>query len=134
MKITPRNALVTVRFLEPRKETKIGRIHVPVTRGTQFKMAEIVEVGRGTPEFNIHVGTDDLQPGQTVLVKAGSQIDIGQTIQNYVEIKDDEGRDLALLNQHDIMAIIVDSDDEAGLELVGETEVNNDEGDNHGSD
>lgn len=134
MKITPRNSLVTVRFLEPRKDTMIGRIHVPVTRGTQFKMAEVVEVGRGTPEFNIHVGTDDLRPGQTVLVKAGSQIDIGQTIQNYVEIKDNQGNNLAMLNQHDIMAIIVDTDDEATLELTGDTEVNDNEGDNHGSD
>ena len=134
MKITPRNSLVTVRFLEPRKDTMIGRIHIPTTRGTQFKMAEVVEVGRGTPEFTTHVGTDDLHAGQFVLVKAGSQVDIGNTIQSYIEIKDDEGRDLALLNQHDIMAIISDAPDEAELELAGDTEADSNEGDNHGSD
>lgn len=112
MRITPRNALVTVRFLEPRNDTMIGKIHIPATRGAQFKMAEVVEVGRGTPEFTSHVGTDDLHPGQTVLVKAGMQIDIGQTVQNYIEIKDQEGHDLAMLNQHDIMAIISDTPDD----------------------
>lgn len=135
MKITPRNSLVTVRFLEPRKDTMIGRIHIPTTRGAQFKMAEIVAVGRGTPEFTTHVGTDDLHPGQTVLVKAGTQIDIGQTVQNYIQIKDQEGQDLAMLNQHDIMAIISDTPDEAGTVIeVTESEANNQRGDQHGAD
>ncbi|KKL20797.1 hypothetical protein LCGC14_2451870 [marine sediment metagenome] len=117
MKITPRNALVTVRMFEPRKDTKIGGIYIPSTHGAQFKMAEVVEVGRGTPEYNALVGTDDLRAGQTVLVKAGQQIDIGQSVQSYVEIQDGEGNDLALMNQHDIMAIIGDTNDDSGTAI-----------------
>ena len=133
MKITPRNSLVTVRFLKPRKDTMIGKIHIPATQGNQFQLAEVIEVGRGTPDFRIHVGTDDLRKGQTVLVKTGMQLDIGQTVQNYIHLKDEEGHDLAVLNQQDIMAIIEDTPDEAELVLAGEAEANN-EGENNGTD
>lgn len=134
MKITPRNGLVTVRFLEPRKDTMVGKIYVPPTGGNQFKMAEVVEVGRGSPDFGVLVGTDDLRPGQTVLVKAGTQIEIGQTVHNYISLKDEEGHDLAVLNQQDIMAIIEDAPDEAGLELAGGAKADNNEGENNGTD
>jgi len=111
MKITPRNGLVTVRFLEPRQDTMVGKIHVPAASGNQFKMAEIVEVGRGSPDYGKFVGTEDLRPGQTVLVKSGTQVDIGNTVHNYIHLKDDAGHDLAVLNQQDIMAIIKDADE-----------------------
>ena len=135
MKITPRNSLVTVRLLKPRKDTMIGKIHIPAAQGNQFQMAEVVEVGRGTPDFRIHVGTDDLKPGQTVLVKTGVQMDLGHSMTNYIQLTDEDGFDLAVLNQQDIMAIIEDTPDDAG-EVIGvdDAEALHIKGENNGTD
>ena len=113
----------------------IGKIHIPATQGNQFQLAEVVEVGRGTPDFRIHVGTDDLRPGQTVIVKTGVQMEIGHTVTNFIPLKDEEGRDLMVMNQQDIMAIIEDSPDEAEtVSAGGGAKADNNIGENNGTD
>lgn len=103
----PRNALITIRRLGRFGEnSKIGSIEMPDTMNT-FDICEIIRVGRGTPGDNgIETDTDDLSPGDKVLVKT-EQVDpqrgIRMTKTTKVIV---DGEEIEIVNQFDILVIM----------------------------
>lgn len=116
-RLIPRNGLVVVRPIKAREIKSSHGIILPASCGDVFEMAEIVAVGPGVWDAGKYIGTEDLKPGMTVMVKSGVQLDISRKMQSYVNITEG-GEELRLLNQQDIFAVV----DVAPLCLVGRTD------------
>lgn len=114
--LIPRNTLVTiVEIKEAEKKTAAG-IVLPTHVGSEYKLAEVVSVGAGCKsEASKAEGLDDLTPGQTVLIKLASRRGQGGLQKLGLEYKDDQGRDLILVEQTNIVAIV---DRESDLTLT----------------
>lgn len=115
----PRNSLVTVVKL-PEAEKQVGSLVIPTSLNKQYARCEVVAVGPGIiTQLNDVSVCADLKPGQHVLVRVSRSQRIDQnTIALHgigVEFKDDRGRDLILLEQSDIVAILADATETAGL-------------------
>lgn len=114
MKVLPRNTLVTV---APIKEAakKVGSIVLPARQNSMYQQAEVVQVGPGMVDTTAGLSlTRDLKPGQRVLVKLNNQIRISMEMTGLepigVEFKDDSGRELVLVEQTQIVAILEGDD------------------------
>lgn len=104
--VTPRNGLVLVKILDKKERKTASGIIVPNGMATTFEMAEIVKVGRGILDVGIHVGTDDLHPGQIVLIKSGQQVDMGVHAKSTLPLTSEDGSKVFMLNQIDILLIL----------------------------
>lgn len=122
-RITPRNALVTVRKVDAGERKTASGLIIPHTQGMVFELCEVVAVGRGYPQgdsrlaenadhravFVQETDTDDLAPGMLVLAKLGMrQAALGQIAYSSIPLTDDLG-EIFILNQSDIVAIVEDA-------------------------
>lgn len=111
--LNPRNTLVTiVEIKDADKKTRQGII-IPGSTGSEYKLCEVVQVGPGcNSDASRQEGLDDLSPGQTVLVKLHARGRNAQGIPGLapigLEYKDQSGRDLKLVEQTNIVAIVED--------------------------
>jgi len=110
--IQPRNNIVSIRLHPPTgdgERTTIGGIILPSShKGSLFDLATIVRVGAGIyTDAGVRIGTGDLKPGMTVLIKRGTKMDMRAIASSVVEMSDSEG-DLALIRSDDIIAIVED--------------------------
>lgn len=111
--LNPRNTLVTlVEIKDKDKKTSAGII-VPGSSSSEYKLCEVIAVGPGcTSEASRQEGLDDLVPGQTVLVKLSARVRTA-TQQGLapigLEYKDQSGRDLKLVEQTNIVAVVEDN-------------------------
>lgn len=110
----PRNTLVTVAEIKS-SETKTGSgIVLPANTSNEYKLAEVIHVGDGGLTHKDEISPcADLKPGQLVLVKLAAQRRMSR---DYVSIepigigfKTADGRDLSLVDQTQIFAILADS-------------------------
>lgn len=109
----PRNTLLTVTELKKPEERTDAGIVLPRNSNTQYSVCRIIAVGDGGTTYeNEQSACRDLRPGQQVLVKlmssrpgavGGMQL---QTIG--VNFKDDEGNDLVLIEQMQVVAILAE--------------------------
>lgn len=101
----PRNALITVRRIGALKDDMAGSILLP--EGTnKFDVAEVLKVGRGTPtDTGIGTDTEDVKPGDLILMKTESQPQPGVRAHNTLKFHIG-GMAMEIVNQHDILAII----------------------------
>jgi co-chaperonin GroES (HSP10) len=112
--LKPRNTLVSV--VEIRKaEEKVGSIILPRENSNEYQECEIVAVGPGMCDHADELPlTRDLAVGQRVLVKINAARRISQdhvALQPAgVKYKDDGGRNLILVDQVQIVAILADPD------------------------
>lgn len=105
MRVTPRNSLVLIRPMERKEQRQASGIIIPTLKNVEFELAEVVAVGRGYTEQGAYQGTDDLKPGMLVMYKAGAMTQQMGMVPNTIGLLD-EGEKTALINQHDIYAII----------------------------
>jgi hypothetical protein len=112
----PRGGFVTVRLFPRPTERMKGGLYLPTeTMGTAFEQGIIVDVGRGVLlDSGAYGGTDDLKPGQRVLVKVGERIPargaLGgqqlQLVQSVITLEVEGEENLILTNHQDIYAIL----------------------------
>lgn len=108
--IKPRNGLVLIRLPKAEESVTDAGIIVPKHAGQQYDIAEIIGVGRGTPDGR-GSDTDDLVVGQRVLVTIGQKAPmqggmIGNGAMQYTGIPLSDDNDIFLINQHDIFGIL----------------------------
>jgi co-chaperonin GroES (HSP10) len=108
--LKPRNTLVTVAPVT-KGEKKVGNLIVPDETSKEYEQCEVVEVGPGMLE---HEGdqaqTHDLKPGQRVLVHNHARRGDGRLQRIGVGFKTNDHRDLILVEQSQIVAIIEDDE------------------------
>jgi len=125
--LKPRNTLVTiVEVKDAVKKTEAGII-VPGSGGNEFKLCEVVALGPGNDSDASKVeGLDDLKAGQTVLVKLSARVRGPQGQQGLsplgMDYKDESGRELKLVEQTNIVAIIEEDGRPAELQDISEEE------------
>lgn len=111
-RIQPRNGLVVIRPVPEKEQKSASGIIIPKTAGMTFEFAEVLAVGPGVALEAGHGqrgGCDDLKPGMFVLIKSGVQgRELGQRMNNYVTLEgaEDGGKNLHLINQSDILAVV----------------------------
>lgn len=124
--LKPRNTLITVVEIKDRDKKTDAGIIVPGGSGGEYKLCEIVAVGPGMTSKAAEVeALDDLKPGQTVLVKLAARMRQGNQVGLAaigLEYKDESGRDLKLVEQTNIVAIIEDDGQPAPLTDIKEEE------------
>ena len=108
--LKPRNTLVTVAPVE-KGEKQVGGIIVPDETSKENEQCEVVEHDPGTLE---HEGeqaqTHDLRKGQKVLVHNHARRGDGRLQRIGVGFKTEDHRDLILVEQSQIVAIIEDDE------------------------
>ena len=108
----PRNSLVTVAPIKD-EERKVGNIVVPQHTSKQYQQAEVVAVGPGVLSAEDSVNLcGDLKPGQVVLVQVASRRSGPGGVASLepigLDYKTDDGRDLVLVEQSQVVGIIQD--------------------------
>jgi len=106
----PRNTLVTVAPIE-QAEKKVGDIVLPGTSSQQYRQCEVLDVGPGMATRKDELSTcRDLRRGQLVLVQTHSQRRLSQDAVGLepigLEYRTDDGRDVVLVDQSQIVAIL----------------------------
>ena len=109
----PRNTIVAVVEIKQAEKKLESNIVVPASTNREYKLAEIVAVGPGMAtnpgEKSL---TADLKPGQQVLVKLHQKHRIDQNMVGLepigVEFRTDDGRDIVLVEQSQIVVIVSD--------------------------
>lgn len=112
----PRNTLVTVAEIQDRNRTTDTGIVIPSQTGNEYKQCEVIAVGPGMiTEPNEMNPARDLKPGQLVLVKLKHQRRLDP---NHVSLEpigvgfqSDDGRNLALVEQSQVVGIIAEPGD-----------------------
>jgi len=103
--IKPRNSLVLIRALAKDEQQTAAGIIIPKLAGQVFEPAEILEVGRGTPECDFR-DANDLMAGMRVLACIGTKgAGLGDSVQ-YSALPMNDMKNVFLLNQSDIFAIL----------------------------
>lgn len=107
----PRNTLVAVAEIKEREKKTASGIVIPNGTSQQYKLCEVVAVGRGmATQQGERSLTDDLIVGQQVLVKVAAARRINQDFVGLesigVDFQTDDGRDLTLVEQSQIVAIV----------------------------
>lgn len=109
MKIIPRNNLVLVRPMDAREQRTASGVVIPADRSQEFEIAEIVAIGRGVVDQG-HTRTEDLRPGQIVMVRARQSMGPrGGIVERYVSLARGLGPDASkvrLLDESDVFCII----------------------------
>jgi len=120
----PRNTLVVV-APEKQAEKKVGELVIPHQTGQQYQTCEVVEVGPGMVTDKDELSsTRDLKVGQKVLVhtKRARRVDqnTGYLEPIGVDFNTDDGRELVLVDQTQIVAILDDDEttEKSGLTLA----------------
>lgn len=109
----PRNTLVTVAEIKDSETTTESGLILPSATGREYKLCEVIAVGPGmiTHENEVNPAAD-LWPGQKVLVKLATQRRIDRDTVGLepigVDFKTEDGRDIKLVEQSMIVAIIED--------------------------
>lgn len=123
----PRNALVLIRIPKEKEQRSSTGLYLPNMAGQQFRNCEVIEVGEGTAEIQ-GVDVKDLEPGQRVLAKVGEKRPqqgglTGQMQWSCIPLSEEATTStesgLFLINQHDILAILPETEN-PGLNLVTE--------------
>ena len=111
----PRNTLVSIAVCN-NMHTKVGNIVVPERTSRNYQTAEIVEVGPGMVTESGELSTTrDLRPGQKVLVQTHARTPNGLESIG-VDFKTRDGRDLVLVEQSQIVAIVEEPENETADE------------------
>ena len=110
-RVIPRNTLVTVVEIKNKEKKTEHGVVLPTSISNEYREAEIVEVGAGcnSPAAQAE-SIDDLKSGDRVLVKLNQRSRGPAGGVGFAPIglafKDDAGRDLVLLEQTNIVAIL----------------------------
>jgi co-chaperonin GroES (HSP10) len=108
----PRNSLVTVVEVKDAEVKTDSGLVVPQATGQSYKQCEVVEVGPGLVVEGDQSSTGDLRSGQRVLVKLNQRMQGpagGAHLQPIgVKFKDAQDRDLVLVEESQIVAILAD--------------------------
>lgn len=107
----PRNTLVAVAEIKEREKKTASGVVIPNGTSQQYKLCEVVAIGRGmATQQGERSLTDDLVVGQQVLVKVAAARRINQDFVGLesigVDFQTDDGRDLTLVEQSQIVAIV----------------------------
>jgi co-chaperonin GroES (HSP10) len=119
--LKPRNGLILIRRDPPREATEAGIVLPTDPDQGKFILATILALGPGLIDVAQRVGLDDLEIGMRVVIKANNPEGRRPgAIPGTVEPQKNpltlpfkvDGEDVELINQHDILAIIEEEQDD----------------------
>lgn len=123
MAMRPRNTLVTVAPIKKTEQKQDNGIVIPQQTNQQYQECEVLRVGPGMLTHEQEKSPcEDLRAGQIVLVhvKQMRQLDAqhAQLQPLGVDFKTDDHRDMVLVDQSQIVAILQEPEEKQGLALT----------------
>lgn len=109
--LRPRNGLILVQIMEEKEGKTASGVIIPSDKNIVFKMARVLAVGPGIWDAGKQCATDDIKPGQLVMVKAsmvvGQNAVGGRAMGDLFPSFDTSQGKVGLVNQQDIVAEVV---------------------------
>jgi len=114
-RLKPRGSLVLVQFDTPTERRTASGVIIPPSKNlgknptARYEEGTVAEVGPGSwLECGKQAYTEDLRPGQRVIVRSGVNLQLGDSENNYFGVEVD-GKSYGFVNQQDIIAILPDA-------------------------